>query len=78
MGLSVGEPVQDKNDLFGVSVITAARISAKAAAGQIMLSQVAYALASSSGEFEFRSVGEFELKGLGGSHEIYEVVWRGE
>jgi len=78
MGLSVGEPVQDKNDLFGVSVITAARISAKAAAGQIMLSQVAYALASSSGEFEFRSVGEFELKGLGGSHEIYEVVWRVE
>jgi len=78
MGLSVGEPVQDKNDLFGVSVITAARISAKAGAGQVLLSQVAYALASSSGEFEFQSVGEFELKGLGGRHEIYEVLWSGE
>ena len=78
MGLSVGEPVQDKEDLFGVSVITAARISAKADGGQVLLSQVAYALASSSGEFEFRTIGEFELKGLGGRHEIYELLWRGE
>ena len=78
MGLSVGEPVQDKEDLFGVSVITAARISAKAEGGQVLLSQVAYALASSSGEFEFRPIGEFELKGLGGRHEIYELLWGGE
>jgi class 3 adenylate cyclase len=78
MGLSVGEPVQDKEDLFGVSVITAARISAMAEGGQVLLSQVAYALASSSGEFEFQSIGEFELKGLGGRHEIYELLWRGE
>ena len=76
MGISVGEPVQDKEDLFGMSVITAARISAKAGGGQVLVSQVAYALASSSGEFGFRSVGEFELKGLDGSHEIYEVLWR--
>ena len=78
IGLSVGEPVQDKEDLFGVSVIKAARISAKAGGGQMLLSQVAYALASSSGEFEFRPIGEYELKGLGGRHEIYEVIWSGE
>jgi class 3 adenylate cyclase len=78
MGLTVGEPVQDKEDLFGVSVITAARISAKAGAGQVLLSQVAYALASSGGEFEFRSVGTFELKGLDGRHEIYELLWDGK
>lgn len=71
-------PLTVKDDLFGVSVITAARISAKAGAGQVLLSQVAYALASSSGEFEFRSIGEFDLKGLGGRNEIYEVLWRGE
>lgn len=78
MGLSVGEPVQDKEDLFGVSVITAARISAKADGGQVLLSQVAYALASNGGEFVFRSIGTFELKGLDGRHEIYELLWQGE
>jgi len=78
IGLSVGEPVQDKEDLFGVSVITAARISAKAEGGQVLLSQVAYALASNNGEFEFQSVGTFELKGLDGRHETYELLSGGE
>ena len=75
IGLSVGEPVRDQKDLFGVSVIKAARITAKANGGQVLVSDIAHALASSSGEFSFRPVGPVELKGLTGSHHLYEVLW---
>ena len=75
MGLSVGEPIQDSEDLFGMSVIIAARIAGKARGGQVLVSEVAHALASSSGDFRFRPVGPVELKGIVGSHELYEVLW---
>ena len=75
MGLSVGEPIQDSEDLFGMSVIMTARISARAKGGQILTSQIAYALASSSGDFRFKPLGPVELKGIPGRHELYEVLW---
>ena len=75
IGLSVGEPIQHSEDLIGMSVIMAARISAMAQGGQVLLSQVAYALAASSGDFEFEPVGPVELKGIAGRHELYEVLW---
>ena len=75
IGLSVGEPVRDKKDLFGLSVIMAARITAAATGDQVLVSEITYALASSSGEFQFRPVGPVELKGLDGTFPLYEVVW---
>ena len=75
MGLSVGEPIRDSEDLFGMSVIMAARISAIAKGGQILASQIAYALASSSGDFRFKPLGSVELKGVPGRNEVYEVLW---
>ena len=76
IGVSVGEPIQDEDDLFGLSVIMAARITAVARGGQVLLCPVSYALVSSSGDFDFRPLGPVELKGLEGSHHLYEVVWR--
>ena len=75
IGVSVGEPIRDDNDMFGMSVIVAARIAAQAAGGQILISQIAHALTSSSGDFDVRPVGPVELKGVAGSHPLFEVVW---
>jgi class 3 adenylate cyclase len=75
MGLSVGEPVRDDKDLFGMSVIVAARIAAMAEGGQVLVSEIVYHLASSSGDFDFRPVGPVELKGVPGAQAIYEVLW---
>jgi class 3 adenylate cyclase len=75
IGLTVGEPVESREDLFGMSVIMAARISAMARGGHVLLSQVAYALASSSGDFRFKTIGQVELKGIAGRHELYELLW---
>ena len=75
IGISVGEPIHENEDIFGASVITAARITAVAGGGQVLVSKVAYVLASSSGEFALRPFGPVALKGLPGDHNLYEVIW---
>ncbi len=39
------------------------------------MSSLLEALVESSGEFEFSAPHEVELKGLAGSHLLYQVVW---
>ena len=51
---------------------TAARLSDEASAGQILLSQRAYA--ALEGRVEARKVGPLELKGLGRPMDVYELV----
>jgi len=75
IGLSVGEPVREEKDLFGQSVILAARICAEAQGGQVLVSQVIPALVARTAEFSFSELGTFELKGLSGTHQLYEVRW---
>ena len=76
MGMSVGEPIREEKDMFGKSVILAARISAKAEARQILICGIVYALMASTGDFTFNEIGEFELKGITEKQRLYEVVWR--
>ena len=75
IGLTVGEPVQDGEDMYGMSVIIAARIAAMATGGQVLVSQIAHDLIASSGDFAFRPVGATELKGVPGKHLLFEVLW---
>ena len=75
MGVNVGEPVESDEDIFGMSVIMAARISALAQGGQVLVSQVAFALASSNRDFRFRPIGRVELRGIDGLHDVYEMLW---
>ena len=76
MGLSVGEPIREEEDLFGKSVILAARISAKAKGDQILACPIVHALLSATGEYSFNDLGEHELKGVSGVQNLYEVLWR--
>ena len=76
LGLSVGEPIRERQDLFGISVVLASRIGAKADPGQILTSQIVYALLGNTGGFEFAPAGEHKLKGISGLQKLYEVNWR--
>lgn len=78
MGMTVGEPIREEHDLFGMAVVVAARIGAKAVGGQILTSQIVYAILSETGQFKFNPVGEHSLKGVAQSQTLYEVVWRQE
>jgi class 3 adenylate cyclase len=75
VGLNAGEPIEEDGDLFGATVILAARIAAKAGAGEILVANAVRELCSGKG-FLFADHGEFVAKGFEEPVRVYEVSWR--
>jgi class 3 adenylate cyclase/tetratricopeptide (TPR) repeat protein len=75
IGLHVGEAVRESTDFFGKAVILAARISALAQGGQILVSSTLHDVAVSAGDLRFAPAGERPLKGLAGTHRLFELMW---
>jgi class 3 adenylate cyclase len=75
IGINAGEPVEEEGDLFGASVILAARIGAQADAGEIFIPEpVRHLLAGKP--FVFADRGEFVPKGFDDAVRLFEVRWR--
>jgi class 3 adenylate cyclase len=74
IGLTVGEPVEESDDLFGASVNLSARICAHAAGGQTLASGTVRDLAIGKG-IDFRSMGDIGLKGFPDPVTLFEVAW---
>ncbi|HEY7268592.1 MAG TPA: adenylate/guanylate cyclase domain-containing protein, partial [Dehalococcoidia bacterium] len=74
-GVNAGEPISEDDDLFGVSVIAAARIMSKAQGGQIIVSDVVRQLVAGKG-FAFVEHGETTLRGFEEPVRLYELRWR--
>ena len=72
VGLNAGEPIADDDDLFGVSVIKAARIADRAEPGQVLVSRVVMDLCEGK-TFEFASLGAASLKGFDEAVTLFEV-----
>jgi adenylate cyclase len=73
IGVHVGPAVSRDGDYFGRNVAKAARVAARAAGGQVLVSEeVRDALLDDEGA-ELASAGTFELKGLAGEHTLYAV-----
>jgi len=75
IGLNAGEPLEEDGDLFGATVIIAARIAAKAEPGEILVSDVVHGLCAGKG-FRFTDRGAFEAKGLSDPVQVYSVSWK--
>jgi class 3 adenylate cyclase len=75
MGLHVGEAINESADYFGKAVILAARIATLAHGGQILVSSTFHDLTANAGDLRFSFLGEKQLKGLAGTHQIFEVAW---
>ncbi len=75
IGLHTGEAIKEGEDFFGKTVILAARIASQASGEQVLVSSLLKALVESSGEFQFRDGRKVELKGLAGSHQVFDVKW---
>lgn len=73
IGVHTGEVIREKDHLFGKALILASRIAGKAASGEILASEVTRTLAGEG--FAFRDRGEFRLKGLAGTHRLFELPW---
>lgn len=76
IGLNAGEPIAEDADLFGTSVIIAARIADAAAAGEVLAANVVRELAAGKG-FSFEDRGEFRLQGLADPVRVYALRWNG-
>ncbi len=72
VGLNAGEPIAEDDDLFGLSVIEAARIADRAEPGLVLVSDVVRQLCEGK-TFEFASLGAVSLKGFEESVELFEV-----
>jgi adenylate cyclase len=74
IGVNAGEPIAEDDDLFGASVIAAARIKDQAGAGQIHVANVVRELVAGKG-FLFADLGEQILRGLEDAVRVYELRW---
>lgn len=74
VGLSAGEPIDEGDDLFGASVIQAARIIDQAKGGEVVLANVVRELAAGKG-FLFFDRGEIVLRGFEDPVRLYELKW---
>lgn len=74
IGLNVGEPISEDDDLFGTTVQLAARIVDKARAGQILVSSAVHGL-SQGKTLKFERFGDLEMKGFDEPVTVYEAVW---
>jgi class 3 adenylate cyclase len=75
IGVSAGEPVAERDDLFGAAVQLAARACDRAAAGSILVSTAVRELCLGKG-FTFDPRGPFDLKGFAEPVTLHEVTWR--
>jgi DNA-binding NarL/FixJ family response regulator len=73
-GANTGDVIAEERGYFGRAVFVAARVAEAATGGEILVSEITRHLASDD-SLEFRERGAHELKGLRGSHTLYEVVW---
>ncbi len=82
IGLNAGEPIAEedpdgRSDLFGTAVNRAARITAMAKGGEILVANVVRELTEGK-DFLFADRGEASLKGFDEPVRLYEVNWREE
>ena len=75
VGLNAGEPIAEDEGLFGTAVNLAARITAAAQGGEILVADAVRQLAKGK-DFLFDDRGETALKGFDDPVRLFEVRWR--
>lgn len=75
VGLASGEAEVEDDDYFGVPVVEAARLCARAGGDEILASDLVRLLAGSREDFGFDEVGELVLKGLDQPVRTWRVGW---
>ncbi len=75
IGLNAGEPIAEEDDLFGTAVNEAARITAAAQGGEILVADVVRQLTKGK-DFLFADRGETSLKGVEDPVRLFQVRWQ--
>ena len=64
VGVAAGEPISDGDDLHGMPVVIASRLSSAAGTGEVLVQNLVQALVASRDGIELEEVAEYELKGV--------------
>jgi class 3 adenylate cyclase/pimeloyl-ACP methyl ester carboxylesterase len=72
VGLNAGEPIEEDGDLFGETVILAARIAAMAQGGEVLASLAVRELCAGKG-FLFADLGEHAMRGFEDPVRVFEI-----
>lgn len=75
IGVSAGEVDMDDGDYFGLPVVEAARLCARAGTREILVTDMVRMLARSRSDAEFEPVGDLQLKGLAEPVAAHRVRW---
>ncbi len=78
IGLHTGDIVRAGGDFFGTVVNKAARITAAARPGQILVSDAARAMVSGGGEFDFDPTIRMRIRGIDGESDVLPLRWQNE
>ncbi len=73
-GLHSGEAIKHDDDFYGRTVVIAARVSALALGGELLATDLVYALARGLGTFTFGDRRTVTLKGMDGSFDLHPVI----
>ena len=73
LGLHAGDVIREENNVFGGAVNIAARVSALAAPGEVLVSETIRSLARTSAGVAFEDRGEREMKGVGEAVRVWAV-----
>jgi class 3 adenylate cyclase/tetratricopeptide (TPR) repeat protein len=75
VGVALGDAEFDDGDYFGLPVVEASRLCARADGGEILTTEFVRLLARSRSDVELVSVGALDLKGLDEPVETFRVRW---
>ncbi|HET7574063.1 MAG TPA: AAA family ATPase, partial [Solirubrobacterales bacterium] len=64
VGVAAGEPIADGEDLHGMAVVIASRLSGAAASGEVLVHDVVAALVASRDGVDWDGAAEYDLKGI--------------
>jgi class 3 adenylate cyclase/tetratricopeptide (TPR) repeat protein len=76
VGVAAGEPIADGEDLHGMSVVIASRLSSAAGTGQVLVQDVVGALVASRDGVALEEAREYELKGVPSPVRASQLLWR--
>lgn len=76
VGVAAGEPIADGDDLHGMSVVIASRLSSAAGTGEILVQDLVQALVASRDGIELGEASDFDLKGVPAPVRASQLLWR--
>jgi class 3 adenylate cyclase len=76
VGVAAGEPIRDGEDLHGMSVVIASRLSSAAGTGEVLVQDLVQALVASRDGVALGEIRDFDLKGVPAPVRASRLLWR--